>query len=500
MTTNILSYLEASAGRFPDKVFLADKNHAVTFGDVLAAARRMGTFLAKRMGKRNAPVAVYIDRSLESVLMFLGVVCSGNFYVPINASLPEERVRVMLKSIQPVAILGKQREHEGIYHDAPFYPFDMINAEEADGEVLEAIRRESLDTDPLYAIFTSGSTGVPKAVLVAHNSMVDLAENFREVFDLDETAVFGNQAQFDFDISCKDIYCALLSGGTVEIIPKKLFSFPVDLVQYLNDRRISHAFWVVAAMSIVANRKGMKNSKPLYLKKVMFSGEAIPVKVLSYWRENLPETVMYNLYGPTEITCNCTYFKVVREYGVDENVPIGIPFRNTGILLLRENGTVAGEGETGELCVRGTCLALGYYNNPEKTAESFIQNPLNPYYPERIYRTGDLARYDGEGQLVFCGRKDSQIKHMGYRIELGDIESAANALEQVGRVCCLYDKPRDAIVLFYEAGEDLSREFLKMLKAKLPPYMFPSRYIRLNVMPENYHSKIDRKRLAKEYL
>ncbi|MBR3458741.1 MAG: AMP-binding protein, partial [Selenomonadaceae bacterium] len=218
-------------------------------------------------------------------------------------------------------------------------------------------------------------------------------------------------------------------------------------INYINERKVNHAFWAVATLSIIANLKGMKKIRPLYLDTIMFSGEAISVKVLGYWQEHLPDTQMYNLYGPTEITCNCTYFKICKRYHSDEKVPIGIPFHNTDILLLDGNSE-APLGKIGEICVRGTSLALGYYNSPEKTDERFVQNPLNPYYPEKIYRTGDLARYDEDGQLIFCGRKDYQIKHMGYRIELGDIEAVADAVETIGRSCCLYDQVHDRICLF----------------------------------------------------
>ena len=501
MIINVLELLEHSASKYPDKVFLADEEKAVTFSEAEDTARRIGSFLIAKLPARNHPIAVCVGREAESVLMFLGVAYSGNFYVPINRELPADRVKVMLDTLQPEAVLGLAEDRaqmEGF--SCPFYEFDEVSSAEVQEETLALVRREAIDTDPLYAIFTSGSTGTPKAVMISHRSVIDLAYAYRDAFDITAESICGNQASFDFDMSVKDIYSSLLNGCTVCIIPKDRFSFPVKLIAYLNEKKITHCFWAVATLCVVANLKGMKHETPKYLKHVVFGGEVIPIKVLNYWMEHLPETSFYNGYGPTEITVNCTYFPVERHYELDEAVPIGRPFKNTGVLVLDENDKpVSGDG-IGELCVRGTCLALGYYNNPEKTAEVFVQNPLNSSYPEKIYRTGDLVKYDSEGQIVFCGRKDFQIKHMGYRIELGDIETAANALEMVGRTCCSYDKEHKRIVLFYEAPDKIDKDVREALKTKLPKYMVPGKYVQLPRFPENVHGKIDRKGLEKKFI
>lgn len=500
MIINILSFLEKSAAMYPDKVFLEDANKAVTFLEAETIGKRIGSYLARNVQGKSKPIAVFVGRDVESVLMFLGVVYSGNFYIPLNPALPEQRLKIMLESVDLKVILGKDEcaqmanRLEGVFHE-----YSRMASGEVDEEELVRRRDSSLDTDPLYAMFTSGSTGIPKAVLIGHRSVIDLVDAFQKEFSLGADRVFGNQASLDFDISVKDIYCAMKCGGTVEIIPKELFSFPVRLIEYMNERKVNHAFWAVATLSIVARLKGMKKIRPLFLDRIMFSGEAISVKTLSYWQQCLPQTEMYNLYGPTEITCNCTYFKIDRTYVGNEKIPIGKPFRNTGILLLDDEKETA-VGGIGEICVRGTSLALGYLNNPKKTSERFTQNPLNPNYPETIYRTGDLARYDEHGQLVFCGRKDYQIKHMGYRIELGDIEAAADSVSSIGRSCCLYDKAHDRIVLFYEADEDKDRELCAAMEARLPQYMMPNRYVRISVFPANYHGKIDRKKLEEEYM
>lgn len=493
MYTNILEYLEQSAEKLPQKVAFADEKSQITYTELCARAQRIGTYLAEKYGKRNQPVAVVIDRNIESLVMFLGVVYSGNFYVPIDLGLPKERVENMFATLEPMAVLGLEEVTalvDSFGYCLEGYP-QMLETE-VDRERLQLIRDSAIDTDPLYAIFTSGSTGVPKAVLVAHRSVIDLTECFQTTFDFTEAEVFGNQAPFDFDVSVKDIYSTLKSGATMEVIPKQLFSFPVKLIQYLNERQITTVIWATTALCIVANLRAMKKVQPLYLKKIMFSGEVMPIKVLNYWQEHLSNVTYVNLYGPTEITCNCTYYIVERAYEPGEVLPIGAPFRNTDILVLNEEDELVGADEIGELCVRGTSLALGYYNNWEKTQEVFCQNPLNSRYPERIYRTGDLVRYDETGQLVYCARKDFQIKHMGHRIELGEIEIAVDAMEEISRCCCLYHQEKEHIYLVYQAETEMDAEIRARLNEKLPRYMVPSRFVWMEQLPLNKNAKIDR--------
>ena len=206
-----------------------------------------------------------------------------------------------------------------------------------------------------------------------------------------------------------------------------------------------------------------------------------------------------NLYGPTEITCNCTYYIVDRDFEETETLPIGKPFRNTKILLLDDNDKPVGVDEIGEVCVSGTCVALGYYNNKEQTQKAFVQNPLNNLYPEIIYRTGDLARLLPDGNMRFASRKDFQIKHMGHRIELGEIETAVSSIEGIRMCCCIFDDINKKIILFHESDDLTSKEILQNLASLLPKYMYPNKLIKLEKMPMSKHDKIDRVKLRELY-
>ena len=344
-------------------------------------------------------------------------------------------------------------------------------------------------------LFTSGSTGVPKGVSICHRSVIDYIDWVTETFNITQKDTFGNQAPFYFDNSILDIYSCMKTGATLNIIPKKLFFQPVPLLEYIKYNKINTIFWVPSALIVVSKLKAFRNvDLSDTLKRVLFCGEVMPNKQLNIWRKFLPNVTYANLYGPTEITDACTYYIVDREFSDDEPLPIGIPMSNTDILVLNDEDKLVTDDEVGELCVRGTSLAMGYYNNPEKTRSAFVQNPLNKAVPEIIYRTGDLVRYNEYREIIYISRKDFQIKHLGHRIELGEIETAISSLEEVTLNCCLYDEKNQRIVLFVDAQVD--RDYIKERIEKLvPEYMIPGKVIYLENMPINANGKIDRIKL-----
>ena len=261
--------------------------------------------------------------------------------------------------------------------------------------------------------------------------------------------------------------------------------------------RVTTLTWAVSALTLVSSLKGLKYRVPEHVNKVMFSGEAMPPKQLRLWQEALPNARFVNLYGPTEITCNCTYYRVEREYEDGEKIPIGNAFPGRTVFLLDEaEQEIAVPGVPGEICAAGESLAQGYYRNEEQTDKQFVMYPVGGGELQRIYRTGDLGYYDKEGRLVFAGRKDFQIKHMGHRIELEEIESAMNAVENVQRSCCIFQEEKNRIIGFY-MGEIEPSGIRKKLKEKLPVYMVPPKLIRMQVMPLNKNGKTDRNYLKK---
>ena len=493
----VTDYLEATAARIPEKVALIDEHRQVAFGQLQTESKKIATKLIS-MGLEKQPVVVYMNKSVEVIETFLGVAYSRNFYSPIDIHMPASRVEKILETLQPKAVITKREclTDPSIFGDTPILFFDELMEVEEDTEVVAAVTKRAIDTDLLYVLFTSGSTGTPKGVIICHRSVIDYTEWVTKTFDIDDTHIFGNQAPFYFDNSILDIYQMLKTGATMNIIPENLFSFPIKLLEYIEEQKINIIFWVPSALCLVANLKALGKRDISGLKKVLFCGEVMPNKQLNMWRRALPDALYANLYGPTEITDVCTYYIVDREFADTDSLPIGFACENTDIMVINDQDQLVTGDEIGELCVRGTSLSFGYYNNPEKTAAAFVQNPLNTQYPEIIYRTGDLVKYNELGEIIYCSRKDFQIKHMGHRIELGEIETAVSSLSGIELCCALYDESRQKIVLFY-TGELDGKEIGMGLKDLVPEYMIPNRYKKVDEMPINLNGKIDRIALGK---
>ena len=503
MKRNILEYLEATVTKVPNKIAFADDSYTATFKEVYNNARIMGTILYNE-GYRREPIVVFMKKSPRAIISFLGTIYSGCYYVPIDEEMPKHRIHMILANLNPKAIITDKQTRNIItefnfeFH-GNIYTYEEMIKESLDEGILNEIRNKSLDIDPMYVVFTSGSTGMPKGVVACHRSVIDYAESLSEVLKFDEESIFGNQAPLYFDACLKEIMPTLMFGATTYLIPKKLFISPIKLVEFLNEYKINTACWVVSGFTIISSLGVLEKIKPKYLRTIAFVSEVFPVKQFNIWKENCPNIEFTNLYGPTEVTGICCYYKVERKFDLNEVIPIGKPFKNTGILLLDENNKEVPDGQVGEIYVRGTCLTLGYYNDPIRTKEVFVKNPLNKVYDETIYKTGDLARYNEKGELIFIGRKDTQIKHMGHRIELGEIEAITSSIDEIRSNCCLFDSKKKKIVLIY-AGKVDKNHVICNLKDKLPRYMIPNKIIKLDNIPLTANGKIDRRLLKEEFV
>ena len=501
MKTSILEYLEESARKYPDKTAFADEHTSCTFKELEQTARRTGTALAKHFTPRN-PVPVFMEKSVETIGVFMGAVYAGCFYVPVNPMNPTERLRKIMEKLDPEVIISDEKGKEQLAAIGNGLENKVMGPEalktatgtelsEEQYSRLEQIQGQWKETDVLYGIFTSGSTGTPKAIVVSHGAASRFIRHFTEIFEITSEDVIGNQAPFDFDVSVKDIYSSIMTGAQLVLIPKEYFSTPPRLLDYLCDKKVTNLTWAVSALTLVSALKGLNYRVPESVKRVMFSGEAMPPKQLRIWQEKLPEAKFVNLYGPTEITCNCTYFPIERQYEDSEKIPAGKAFPGRRVILVDEEGKQVTEpGVQGEICSAGESLANGYYKEPEQTAEKFVLYPVDGT-EQRMYRTGDLGSYDEEGNIVFAGRKDFQIKHMGHRIELEEIERSMTALDGVEKSCCVFDMEKNRIMGFY-LGEKAASDVRKQMKEKLPVYMVPTKLIQVDEMPLNKNGKTDR--------
>lgn len=502
MARIVTDFIEENYLVRPDKVLFSDSNSSVTVSEFRNTSLKIANQIINT-GLFRKPVALYMDKSVEQLETFMGVAYSGNFYTPMDTAMPVERAINIFNVLEPKLVIAQKKYKdlmEGIGPNIPIIYFEDICEIEIDEKNVYQVQYKIIDSDPLYVLFTSGSTGIPKGVVVSHKSVVSYANWVVRTFKIDEKTVFGNQTPFYFSMSVLDIFATLKSGATMYIIPKILFSFPVKLMEYIIEKKINTIYWVPSALCLVANLKALGIRDISCLEKVMFAGEVMPTKQLNMWMNALPNTLFANLFGPTEATDISNYYIVDRKLSDDEPVPIGKACNNVDILILDENDILVEEnGIMGELCIRGSILAYGYYNNIEKTKESFVQNPLNLFYPETIYRTGDLVHINEYGELIYDGRKDFQIKHMGHRIELGEIETAVSSINDIDANFCNYDVNNKEIVLFY-CGRLDKESVYDEIKNKIPSYMVPTKIIKLNRMLLNGNGKIDRKNIFRRYI
>ncbi|HEY5462831.1 MAG TPA: AMP-binding protein [Hanamia sp.] len=503
MKTNLLEYFEQTVYRNKGRSAVIDGDQSISFSELNNKARMLACNIISLKNYTNKPIAVFLPKSIKSVVSDIGITYSGNTYMNIDVKSPKSRIENILKQIGPVLVITDD-EHISFLNDLVMSG-DILNIstfdfnENFDQESLNAISRRIIDTDPYCIINTSGSTGTPKGVVLNQKSFIDFTEWAIKTLEINDNEIIGSLSPIVFDIYSFELCMLMSKGSTIVLIPEKLSAYPASILNILQVTKVSFIFWVPTIMVNIANMDLLNKIELPDLKTVWFAGEVFPTKQFNYWRKVLKSSKFVNLYGPIEITLDCTYYIAERELQDDEPIPIGFPCRNTDVLILTDDDQSAGEKEEGELCVRGSSLAMGYYNNPQKTSDAFVQNPLNSHYPELIYRTGDIVYKNDFGEILFKGRKDSLVKHLGYRIELGEIEHVVvNTLKLVNNACVVYNKSKKEIALIYEAPSELPvPEFRIALSKEFPKYMIPTAYRHMQVLPRNTNGKIDRLALSK---
>ena len=478
--TNILQYLENTP--HPQKPAFINETTTLTFAQLQQLSQSAGSYLCTKLPTKQ-PIPVFMEKSPHMIAAFFAVLYSGNYYIPLDAEMPKNRIAAILEMTNPAFVIC-DHSTQHLVEGYPTLDFSHISQAAIDPPALDAVRAQATDTDPAYIVFTSGSTGIPKGVVTHHRGVIDYVNALCPVLNVTENTVFGNQSPLYLDACLKELMPTLKYGATTYLIPKQLFMFPIKLVEYINEKGINTICWVASALSLVAGLGTLDKLVPHSLTTVAFGSEIFPVKHLTQWQVALPHAQFVHLYGPTEATGMSTFYMVNRCFNEGEKIPIGKAFPNREALLIDE-----------EIHLRGGQLSTGYFKNPEQTAKAFVQNPHAPY-PDILYKTGDLGELDKDGNLIFISRKDHQIKHMGHRIELAEIEVAARALPDVAMACAIFDNPKSRIVLFYTgAAENIAPK----LKQALPRYMVPQHIYQLETLPFTAGGKIDRVGLMANY-
>lgn len=484
----ILDFFRDSVDKYPSRIAIADRDKAVSFRELWHSA----ACLASAIPTQNHAVGVFVNRGADTLALFLAVIFSGNYYVPLDPELPCEKLNSIFDDAEITTVLGDDTNRSLL----PDFSGLFLTA--SDGGQIECLVPEADSDTPLYMVYTSGSTGKPKGVLKSHGAVLSFLNAYTDRFVFSSDDVIGNQTPFFFDASAKDYFLSLMVGARLEILPTELFSFPVRLVEYMNERKVTFISWVPTALCIVTQLNTFMEILPTTLRRVFFVGEVFPRKQLDKWRKTLPDLEYVNLYGSSELAGICCCYPVEGELPEGAPLPLGRPLSNCHVVLVDQGQVVTEPNRVGEIYVASPALALCYHHDEEKNAASFFDMTFPDGVTRRTFRTGDMASYDENGNLVFAARRDFQIKHMGRRIELGEIEAIADRLEELRRCCCLYNAEKKHITLFCELTEGCEwngRQVRTALKGHLTDYMMPSKVVIMEKLPLNANGKIDRQEL-----
>lgn len=494
----VLDCLLTTVSSYPEKTAIADKENSFTFSALASYSARLGNTVLRRCEKVGA-VGVFVNRNAETAVLFLSVLYAGGFYVPLDPDLPSSKLSSIIEDAGISLLLGSEDNRPRLSEIS--FNGDFLTVEHMDEHECSVPDRSP--DSPLFMVYTSGSTGKPKGVLKSHGAMINFIDTYTKTFEFSSDDVIGNQTPFFFDASAKDLYLMIKCGATIQILPSELFSFPVRLIEYMNEKGVTFICWVPTALCIVTQLNTFMEILPTTLKKVFFVGEVMPRKHLDKWMKALPHLKYVNLYGSSEIAGICCYYEVSneKELSPDRPLPLGRPLSNCTLFLTDNGEFVTEQKRIGEICISSEALALCYYNDKEKTDSSFVTMTLPDGSVSRVFKTGDMASFDEHGDLSFAARKDFQIKHMGRRIELGEIEAIADTLPSIRRCCCHYNPEKKHIILFCELTDGYTltpREIKTSLKGHLTDYMMPAKVIVKDALPINANGKIDRQKLKSE--
>ena len=498
MSYSVLSYLDNAVKSYGEKIAYKDSTAAMTFSEIDKLSDRIATYLIQS-GYHDQPVSIMVNRNVKVPAYYLGIAKAACFYAPMESDLPAHRLDRILSVVSSEIMLVESVDYEKactLEYSGKIVTVEDIIDTQVDEKLLADTRKKIVDTMPLYVIFTSGSSGVPKGVITSHQAVTTYLDAVDKVLGLTSDDVIANQSPLDYIAAIRDIYLPLKTGAATVIIPKNALAMPNELYSELTENNVTTLCWSAAGLEVCVKIGLFEMGDLSCVNKVLFSGSVLHGKYLKTIQKALPEALLINQYGPTETTASCTYHVVTEQADDDTVLPIGVPYDNYSVFILNDDDKLADINEIGEICVGGPAVALGYYAS-EKTKESFVQNPLNDKYREIIYRTGDLGKLSVSGEFEFCGRKDRQIKHMGHRIELDEIDAGALEISGVDECLSLYKKDKELLYLFY-SGDASPKEVTLYFRGKYPAYMIPRRIVKMIEMPHLANGKINAAKIKED--
>ena len=520
--------LSNSAARHPSREAVRMDGQSLTYSELDRLTNQVARALHSAGVRRGDRVGICVHKSPASIIGVFAIMKAGAAYVPLDPNAPAKRlayimrdcgVKVLLTApaklgiLPPFLVEGAPLEAVVLTDGGAATMVEAVPVRLVRWEEVRGLKEEPLDpagnieTDLAYILYTSGSTGAPKGVMISHRTIFTFVNWCRDTFQLTADDRVTSHAPLHFDLSTFDIYATIQAGGTIVLVGENLSTLPVQLVDLLQNERITVTYLVPSILSLMVNYGKLAAHDWSRLRAVLFAGEVFPMKYLRRLVAAIPHASYYNLYGPTE-TNVCTYYRVqpgdVAVERGDRAVPIGQACENIEVFAVDEQGQCVTEpGREGELWVRGSCVAQGYWGDREKTARSFVQNPFQPLYTDMAYRTGDIVTLaEDRKNWIYAGRRDHMVKTRGYRVELGEIESALYRHEDV-KEAAVVAIPDDLLgnriraFVVPAAGSAVTPKDLEAYCVRLlPKYMVPERIEFRDILPKTSSGKIDRPSLA----
>lgn len=521
MTRRLHDRLRLQAEQRPDSCAVVFNRQITTYKELEQASNQLARALKAAGCARGDRVALLLPKSAKALIAMFGALKADCIYVPLDCASPPARLVKILRQCESRCILatastaallnhvvaagGRAEAAQIGWMDSGPPPRGFFGWDDVLSLPASPLDSRATGADPVHILFTSGSTGAPKGVVITHDNLIHFVDWAIRYFGIDASDRMSCHPPLHFDLSMFDIYGSVAAGAELHLLPPELSLLPHRLAAYIRDFKLTQWFSVPSILNHVAKSDALRWNDFPELRRLLWCGEKFPTPALIHWMRRVPHAAFFNLYGPTEATIASSYYRVPRcpEHETDE-IPIGQPCSGEQLFVLDERLHPVAPGDIGDLYIAGASLSPGYWNDPQKTAESYLLHPSNP--SQRIYRTGDLAKIGCDGLFYHMGRSDFQIKSRGYRIELGEIETALQAIPGVRdaavvaidssgfegtRICC-------AFVPF--AGSKITPAVLKQRLARiLPSYMLPASWMLLERIPLNGNGKADRPRLKEQF-
>lgn len=492
----LYSLFEKTAKENKDKVCVRTAEKNLNFAELANISAALDCKLRNITGNKKSVVAVIAERSAEMYGAIYGIIRGGNAYLPIDPVYPQERIDFILENSNAAAVVA-QDKFIGLAVNVPCVNMtELINSSEE--KVTDAPESSAAPDDTAYVIYTSGSTGNPKGAKVSHKSAVNRILWMHDKYPLRQDDVILQKTPYTFDVSVWELFWWGISAGSLAASKPGEHFLPAKIIDEVYRNKITHLHFVPSVFELFLNYLETHKAEVMKFESVRYvflSGEALTAGLVQrfYKLYDHKKVTLHNLYGPTECAVDVTYYDCLPSDA--DPVPIGKPIYNTQIHIVDKYLNPVPIGVTGELCIAGYNVGQGYLNNHELTAERFVDNPFGE---SKLYKTGDLAYWREDGNIIFIGRIDGQIKLNGQRIETGEIESVITGLSEVDAAAVIMQKTSsaDMLVAFYTGEIGIEKKIRALCLNKLPKYMVPGAFVHLESLPLNQSGKLDRKALA----